>query len=75
MDELYDFLFVRPVEKMSKLFHYYVDIQGIDGIVNGVGTGVRKIGSQFRKLQTGNIEFYLLGMVLGAVLLMLRVWM
>jgi NADH-quinone oxidoreductase subunit L len=75
VDELYDFLFVRPVEKLSKILHYYVDIQGIDGVVNGVGTGVRKLGAQFRKLQTGNIEFYLLGMVLGAVLLMLRMWM
>jgi proton-translocating NADH-quinone oxidoreductase, chain L len=75
VDELYDFLFVRPVERLSKMFHYYVDIQGIDGVVNGVGTGVRKLGAQFRRLQTGNIEFYLLGMVLGAVLLMLRMWM
>jgi NADH-quinone oxidoreductase subunit L len=74
VDEIYDFLFVRPVEKMSKMFHYYVDIQGIDGIVNGVGTGVQKMGAQFRKLQNGNIEYYLLGMVLGAVLLMLTVW-
>jgi NADH-quinone oxidoreductase subunit L len=74
VDEIYDFLFVRPVEKMSKMFHYYVDIQGVDGIVNGVGTGVQKMGAQFRKLQNGNIEYYLLGMVLGAVLLMLTVW-
>ncbi len=74
VDEIYDFLFVRPVEKMSKMFHYYVDIQGIDGIVNGVGTGVQKMGAQFRKLQNGNIEYYMLGMVLGVVLLMLTVW-
>ncbi len=74
VDEIYDFLFVRPVEKMSKMFHYYVDIQGIDGIVNGVGAGVQKMGAQFRKLQNGNIEYYMLGMVLGVVLLMLTVW-
>jgi len=74
VDEIYDALFVRPVEKLSKLFHYYVDIQGIDGLVNGVGTGVRRIGAQFRKMQTGNISYYLLGMVVGAVLLMLRMW-
>jgi NADH-quinone oxidoreductase subunit L len=74
VDELYDFLFVRPVEKLSKLFHYYVDIQGIDGIVNGFATGVQRIGAQVRKLQNGNIEYYLLGMVAGAILLMLTFW-
>jgi len=74
VDEIYDFLFVRPLEKLSKLFHYYVDIQGIDGIVNGVGAGVQRLGAQFRKLQNGNIEYYLLGMVLGVVLLMLTVF-
>ena len=74
VDELYDALFVRPIEKMSKLFHYYVDIQGIDGIVNGVGAGVQRLGSAFRKLQNGNIEYYLLGMVAGAILLLLTIW-
>ncbi|MFN0214373.1 MAG: NADH-quinone oxidoreductase subunit L [Saprospiraceae bacterium] len=74
VDELYDFLFVRPVEKMSKLFHYYVDIQGIDGMVNSIGAGVQRLGAQFRKLQNGNIEYYLLGMVLGGVLLLLTMW-
>lgn len=75
VDELYDFLFVRPIEKLSKLFHYYVDIQAIDGIVNHVGTTVQKLGAQFRKLQNGNIEYYLLGMVAGVVLLMLTIWL
>ncbi len=75
VDEIYDFLIVRPIEKMSKIFHYYVDLQGIDGIVNGVGTGVQKLGAQFRKLQNGNIEYYLIGMVAGAVLLLLTVFL
>ena len=75
VDEIYDFLIVRPIEKMSKLFHYYVDLQGIDGVVNGVGTGVQKLGAQFRKLQNGNIEYYLIGMVAGAVLLLLTVFL
>jgi len=74
VDEIYDFLFVRPVERLSKIFHYYVDIQAIDGIVNGVGSGVQRLGAEFRKLQNGNIEYYLLGMVAGAVLLMLTLF-
>jgi len=74
VDEIYDFLFVRPVERLSKIFHYYIDIQGIDGIVNGVGTGVQRLGAELRKLQNGNIEYYLLGMVVGALLLLLTLF-
>lgn len=75
VDEIYDFLFVRPVEKLSKIFHYYVDIQGIDGIVNGIGSGVQRIGAGFRKLQNGNIEYYLFGMVAGVILIMLKMFL
>ncbi len=74
VDELYNFLFVRPTERLSKVFHYYVDIQGIDGLVNGVGRGVQALGTEFRKLQNGNIEYYLIGMVAGAVLLLLTMF-
>jgi NADH-quinone oxidoreductase subunit L len=75
VDELYDALFVRPTERLSKAFHYYVDIQIIDGIVNGVGAGVQRLGAEFRKVQNGNIEYYLVGMVAGAAALMLTLWL
>ncbi len=71
VDEIYDFLIVKPAEKLSQLLYYYADIQAIDGLVNGVGKGVRALGGQFRKIQNGNIEYYLLAMVAGAVLLFL----
>lgn len=74
IDEIYDFLFVKPVEKLSKMLHYYADIWAIDGFVNGVGRGVQALGGVFRKLQNGNIEYYLLGMVIGVVLLFLTLW-
>lgn len=74
VDEIYDFLFVKPTEKLSQLLHYFADIWAIDGLVNGVGAGVQKVGAQFRKLQNGNMEYYLLGMVIGAVLLFLTLF-
>lgn len=74
VDEIYDFLFVKPTEKLSQLLHYFADIWAIDGLVNGVGAGVQKVGAQFRKLQNGNMEYYLLGMVVGAVLLFLTLF-
>lgn len=75
VDEIYDALFVRPLSQLSKLFHYYVDIWGIDGAVNGVGSGIQALGAQFRRLQNGNIEYYLLSMVAGAVLILLAIFL
>ena len=74
MDEIYQFLFVRPVERLSQILHYYADIWAIDGLVNSVGAGVQRLGAEFRKLQNGNVEYYLLGMVVGAVLLFLTLF-
>jgi NADH-quinone oxidoreductase subunit L len=70
VDELYDFLFVRPTEVLSRFLHEVYDRLVIDGLVNGLGRGVVALSGQLRKLQTGNIETYLLGMVLGAMALL-----
>ena len=75
VDEIYDFLFVKPTEKLSQLLHYYADVWAIDGLVDGAARGVEALGGQFRKLQNGNIEYYLLGMVAGAVLLFLTLFL
>lgn len=75
VDEIYDFLFVKPTEKISQLLHYFADIWAIDGLVNGIGAGVQALGSRLRKLQNGNMEYYLLGMVVGAVLLFLTLFL
>lgn len=74
VDEIYDFLFVKPIQRLSRFLHHYVDIQGIDGFVDSIGAGVQRLGAEFRKLQNGNIEYYLLGMVAGAVLLLLTLF-
>jgi NADH-quinone oxidoreductase subunit L len=74
VDEIYHALFIKPTEKLSKFLYQYADIQGVDGAVNGVGAGVSKLGSIFRRLQNGNIEYYLIGMVVGAVLLFLTMF-
>ncbi len=74
VDEIYDFLFVKPLEKLSKWAYYYADVWGIDGLVEGVGSGVQRLGGEFRKLQNGNIEYYLIGMVAGIIMLMLTLF-
>ncbi len=74
-DELYDQLLVRPVERLSQLLHYYADTWAIDGVVNGTGRAVQKLGAELRRLQNGNVAYYLLGMVVGIVLLFLSLWL
>ena len=75
VDEIYDALLVNPIAKFSKFLHYYVDIWAIDGLVNGIGRGAQALGGGFRRLQNGNIEYYLFGMVAGAVLLFLSLFL
>ncbi len=74
-DELYDWAFVRPVERLSQLLHYYADVWAIDGVVNGIGSAVKRLGAEMRRLQNGNIAYYLLGMVFGIALLFLSLWL
>jgi len=71
IDELYDFLFVKPVLWLSGFLHRVVEIRLIDGIVNGFGNLVIRTGNTIRYLQTGNIGFYLLMMILGIILILL----
>ena len=73
VDEIYDAVFVKPIGFASRILHKIVDVKIIDGMVNGVGKTVMAASNQLRKLQTGNIEFYLFGMVTGIVLVVLSI--
>ncbi len=71
IDEFYDAMIRKPLDFLSTTFHKLLDVQFIDGLVNGIGKSVTTIGSTVRLLQTGNISFYLLSMVMGVVLVIL----
>ena len=71
IDELYDAIVRKPLDLISEIFHKFLDIAMIDGIVNGVGVAVKGIGSGVRLLQQGNIGFYVVSMVLGAAFILL----
>lgn len=66
-DEIYDFLFVNPILKISELLYNFIDRNVIDRLVNFSGTLVTFSGNQLRKIQNGKLEYYLLIMVLGVV--------
>ncbi len=69
VDELYDAVFVRPIQNFSAFMERFAERKGIDGIVNGVGKSVRWGSDRIRLLQTGQVGFYIFVMVLGMITL------
>jgi NADH-quinone oxidoreductase subunit L len=70
IDELYHHLIQKPIEAASTLGYNIIDRGIIDGLVNMTGKGVEKSGNLLRRIQNGNVEFYLLYMVIGVILLL-----
>jgi NADH-quinone oxidoreductase subunit L len=71
VDELYDAVIVRPADALSGLFYTVIDINIIDGIVNGAGK-LSAISSRLvRRLQSGSIGFYLFAMVVSIIIIFL----
>ena len=75
VDEIYNFLFVKPVMMLSDVFYSFVDNIIIDGIVNLSGRLSMAVGQQVRKLQSGYIGFYLIAMVLSIVVMFVWAFM
>jgi NADH-quinone oxidoreductase subunit L len=76
IDELYDWLFVQPVIKLSRNFLWQqVDVATIDGLVNEVGDSARVVSNEARKMQSGNIRSYAGWVALGAaVVVAYMIW-
>jgi NADH-quinone oxidoreductase subunit L len=64
-DDFYDAVIGRPSQKLAYFCAWVVDARLIDGAVNGVAQLVRGAGSVTRKLQTGYVRNYALGISLG----------
>lgn len=67
VDELYDRIIVKPLNGMSNFFFHSIEKKVIDGAVNGGGQTVYFFSSMLKNLQSGNIGFYVLMMVIGIV--------
>lgn len=70
VDETYDKLVTKPLDKLADITQKYIDSSFLDGIVNGVGNSVRSFGNNFRTIQSGNLGSYLLVMVLAMVVIL-----
>jgi NADH-quinone oxidoreductase subunit L len=73
VDELYDVLFVRPFDRLSRFLWKVVDVLVIDGILNASAFLVELSGDFLRFLQTGNVRNYALTFFLGLIALLLFV--
>jgi NADH-quinone oxidoreductase subunit L len=67
LDDIYDALIGRPGQALARFSLVVVDNRVIDGAVNGVGRVARLTGTGLRRVQTGFVRQYALGIVVGAV--------
>jgi len=70
VDELYDFVFVRPFTACSRVLAQWIDPWVIDGAVNGIAAVARGFGWVARGVQTGHVQHYAAGLLVGALALL-----
>jgi NADH-quinone oxidoreductase subunit L len=68
-DELYNFLFVRPLFRASRLFWQVGDVTLIDGVPNGLAELTSDSSRQVVRIQTGSLAVYAFVMLIGVVVL------
>jgi len=71
VDELYDFLVVRPFWALARGLFRLVDATIIDGLfVNGIPTLIAWVGAMARRFQNGDVQRYLAVTALGVAALL-----
>ncbi len=73
VDELYEKAIVQPLNRFAGFLKDVIEKNIIDGFVNGTGKLVQYGARQTRLIQSGQVGYYILFMVLSLVLLLL-VW-
>jgi NADH-quinone oxidoreductase subunit L len=68
IDEMYQLLILNPLAKSAKVCAEVIDRLGIDGAVNGVGSGARRMSQQLKVLQNGDVQTAALWMIAGTAL-------
>jgi len=70
IDELYDAVIVQPFTACSRFFAQIIDPWVIDGMVNGIAAMARGVSWVSRGLQTGNVQHYVAGFLVGTLALL-----
>ncbi|HLM95481.1 MAG TPA: NADH-quinone oxidoreductase subunit L [Acidimicrobiales bacterium] len=73
LDDVYDAVIGRPGQAFARFCATVIEVKVIDGAVNGLGRVTRAAGGSLRRVQTGFVRQYALGIVLGGVVLL--AWM
>ena len=73
VDELYDKAIVQPLHRFAGFLKEAIEKNVIDGLVNGTGKLVQYGARQTRLIQSGQVGYYILFMVLSMVVLFL-IW-
>jgi NADH-quinone oxidoreductase subunit L len=68
VDEFYDLLFVRGTLKAGDFLLKVMDDWMIEGLVNGTADWVKRAGSRLRKVETGYVQEYAFGIIVGAII-------
>jgi NADH-quinone oxidoreductase subunit L len=70
IDELYDWLFVKPAFAIGRFFWKGGDGAIIDGTIDGTAAGVGRVTGRVVKLQTGYMYHYAFAMLIGVAALL-----
>ena len=71
VDELYNFIFVRGGKALATFTWRILDNDLVNGLVNGIGSLARGIGSAFRATQTGYVRNYALSLFFGVLIVVI----
>src|SRR5258708_40128203 len=66
-DEIYEAMFVRGVVVNLGRAAQWFDKHAIDGFVDGVADGYRMLGDRVRRLQSGKVQGYAVGLFAALV--------
>jgi NADH-quinone oxidoreductase subunit L len=67
-DELNDLLFIRIGGRVAAALWWF-DRTIVDGTVNGIGSVVKNTGGALRRIQTGRVQNYALGIAIGLLVM------
>ena len=69
VDELYETVIIKPLDTLAAFLKNTIEKNVIDGAVNGSGKLVQYGARQIRLIQSGQVGYYILFMVLSIILL------
>jgi NADH-quinone oxidoreductase subunit L len=73
VDRAYDLVVIQPLKAFAGIVATVVDARGIDGLVNAIGGGVRRLADRGRLVQTGFVRSYAAVLFLGGVAVLVYV--